>query len=47
MWLGLLAGLFVRLAQRPNKHNAGVAASDDMLDEMVAAGDVAIAAYGH
>ena len=30
-----------------NKHNAGVAASDEMLDEMVAAGDVAIAAYGH
>jgi len=30
-----------------NKHNAGVAASDEMLDEMLAAGDVAIAAYGH
>ena len=30
-----------------NKHNAGVAASDEMLDEMVVAGDVAIAAYGH
>ena len=30
-----------------NKHNAGVAASNVMLDEMLAAGEVAIAAYGH
>jgi hypothetical protein len=30
-----------------NKHNAGVPANDEILDEMVAEGDVAIAAYGH
>jgi hypothetical protein len=30
-----------------NKHNAGVAANDEMLDEIVSQCDVAVAAYGH
>ena len=30
-----------------NKHNAGVAANDEMLDEIFSQCDVAVAAYGH
>ena len=30
-----------------NKHNAGIAANDEMLDEIFPQCDVAVAAYGH